>query len=109
MSPQPTRSRAPAARLRRHGPLRPWPVLTVVDKAPPPKPLVMGTLPPTPAKVRVRTRWQPAAMPMFPIEPANDPVQRLDDDDQASMTLLALILCVTLTIARLGFGLQVLQ
>jgi len=92
-------------------PLRPWPTLPPPDKAPPPKPLVMGgTLPPqAPARPAVRTRWQPQAMPMFPIEPANDPVQRLADDDRSSMTLLALILCVTVSIALLGFGLQVLQ
>ena len=92
-------------------PLRPWPRLAPLDKAPMPKPLVMGgTLPPTnTAKSRVRTRWQPGSAPMFPIEPANDPVKRLVDDDRASMTLLALVLCVTLTIALLGFGLQVLH
>ena len=91
-------------------PLRPWPLL-VPDKAPPPKPLVMGgTVPPQPrAKAVVRTHWQPHAMPSFPIEPANDPLERLADDDRASMTLLALILCVTLSIALLGFGMQVLQ
>jgi hypothetical protein len=91
-------------------PLRPWPLLQP-DKAPPLKPLVMGgTLPPqTSAKAVVRTHWQPHAMPSFPIEPANDPLERLADDDRASMTLLALILCVTLSIALLGFGIQVLQ
>lgn len=89
--------------------LRPWPVLMPLDKAPQPKPLVMGgTLPPTPI-ARIRTRWQPSAMPMFPIEPANDPVKHLLDDDRAAMALLALVLCVTVTIALLGFGLQVLQ
>jgi hypothetical protein len=92
-------------------PLRPWPALVPPDKAPPPKPLVMGgTLPPlAPSRHRVRTHWQPQASPVFPIEPANDPVQRLLDDDRASMTLLALILCVTVSVALLGFGLQVLQ
>jgi hypothetical protein len=91
-------------------PLRPWPRLAPVDKAPPPKPLVMGgTLPPITAKARVRTHWQPASMPVFPIEPANDPIRHLADDDRASLTLLTLVLCVTLTIALLGFGLQVLQ
>jgi len=92
-------------------PLRPWPALVPLDKAPPPKPLVMGgTLPPhVPTKPTVRTRWQPQAMPVFPLEPANDPLQRLIDDDRASMALLALILCVTVSIALLGFGLQVLQ
>jgi len=92
-------------------PLRPWPALVPLDKAPPPKPLVMGgTLPPhVPTKSTVRTRWQPQAMPVFPLEPANDPLQRLIDDDRASMALLALILCVTVSIALLGFGLQVLQ
>lgn len=108
MSPQPVRSLArdthPGLR-----PLRPWPRLAPVDKAPLPKPLVMGgTLPPT-AKATVRTRWQPASMPVFPLEPANDPIRRLVDDDRASMTLLALVVCVTLSIALLGFGLQVLQ
>jgi hypothetical protein len=92
-------------------PLRPWPALVPLDKAPLPKPLVMGgTLPPhAPAKPAVRTHWQTQAMPIFPLEPANDPLQRLVDDDRAGMALLALILCVTVTIALLGFGLQVLQ
>jgi hypothetical protein len=82
----------------------------VVDKAPLPKPLVMGsTQPSIPPIAPIRTRWQPNAMPKFPIEPANDPVQQLAKDDHASMTLLALVLCVTVTIALLGFGLQVLQ
>jgi hypothetical protein len=102
----------PSDRLARSAnglPLRPWPTLAPVDKAPPPKPLVMGgTLPPRPAS-RVRTHWQPTAMPVFPIEPANDPVQHLVDDDRLAMTLLTLVLCVTVTIALLGFGLQVLQ
>lgn len=102
----------PSERPTRSGnirPLHPWPALTPLDKAPAPKPLVMGgTLPPRPAG-RVRTHWQPAAMPVFPIEPANDPVQRLADDDRLAMTLLTLVLCVTVTIALLGFGLQVLQ
>jgi len=91
-------------------PLRPWPTLVVLDTAPQPKPLVMGgTLPPKPKKARVQTRWQAASMPAFPIEPANDPVQRLADDDRTAMALLTLVLCVTVTIALLGFGLQVLQ
>ena len=89
--------------------LRPWPTLAPLDKAPAPKPLVMGgTVPPRPAN-RVHTHWQPTAMPAFPIEPANDPLQRLADDDRLAMTLLTLVLCVTVTIALLGFGLQVLQ
>ena len=67
-----------------------------------------GTLPPTPM-ARVRTRWQPTAAPVFPIEPANDPVLRLAEDDRAGLTLLTLVLCVTLAVALLGFGLQVLQ
>jgi hypothetical protein len=93
----------------RQRPLRPWPVLMPVDRAPDPKPLVMGgTLPPTPM-ARVRTHWQPSAQPMFPIEPANDPVHRLDEDDRAGLTLLALVLCVTVAVALLGFGLQVIQ
>jgi hypothetical protein len=91
-------------------PLRPWPTLVVLDTAPAPKPLVMGgTLPPKPTMPRVQTRWQAAAMPVFPIEPANDPVQRLVDDDRTAMALLTLVLCVTVTVALLGFGLQVLQ
>jgi hypothetical protein len=90
-------------------PLRPWPELMPVDRAPTPKPLVMGgTLPPTPM-AQVRTRWQPGAAPVFPIEPANDPVHRLAEDDRAGLTLLTLILCVTLAVALLGFVLQVLQ
>jgi hypothetical protein len=89
--------------------LRPWPVLVPLDKAPPPKPLVMGgTIPPT-AKPHLRTHCQASAAPVFPIEPANDPVKHLLDDDRTAMTLLALVLCVTVTIALLGFGLQVMQ
>ena len=108
MSSQPVRS---LARESHPGPrpLRPWPRLAPVDNAPLPKPLVMGgTLPPAP-KATVRTRWQPASMPAFPLEPANDPIRRLVDDERTSMALLTLVLCVTLTIALLGFGLQMLQ
>jgi hypothetical protein len=93
----------------RERPLRPWPVLMPLDRAPNPKPLVMGgTLPPTPM-AQVRTHWQPSAAPVFPIEPANDPVVRMAEDDRAGLTLLTLILCVTVAIALLGFVLQVLQ
>ena len=74
-----------------------------------PPPRVRGApCPPTPL-ARVRTRWQPTAAPVFPIEPANDPVLHLAEDDRAGLTLLTLILCVTLAIALLGFVLQVLQ
>jgi len=105
MSPQQIRPHVHVA-----PPLRPFPKLRVVDKAPPPKPLVMGgTVPPTAPGEWVRTRWQPRSMPVFPIEPANDPVQHVVDNDRVSMTLLALVLCVTVTIALLGFGLQVLH
>jgi hypothetical protein len=97
-------------------PLRPWPVLTPVDRAPKPKPLVMGTMPPCRSAAHVRTRWQPMGLPTlndvapaFPIEPANDPVQRWTDDDRAGLALLTLVVCVTVAIALLGFGLQVLQ
>lgn len=92
----------------RQRPLRPWPVLMPVDRAPLPKPLVMGTLPPTPL-ARVRTRWQPGSAPVFPIEPANDPVHHLDEDDRAGLALLTLVLCVTVAVALLGFVLQVVQ
>jgi len=111
MSSQQNRMSAVAGQtIRQAPPLRPFPRLRVVDRAPPPKPLVMGiTVPPTIVRPRLRTRWQPSAKAMFPIEPANDPVQRLVDDDRASMTLLALVLCVTVTVALLGFGLQVLH
>jgi len=103
-----TRSELP--RVTRQAPLRPWPVLMPLDRAPSPKPLVMGgTLPPLPAMARVQTRWQSSGVPSFPLEPANDPVQQLADDDRAALTLLTLVLCVTVTIALLGFGLQVLQ
>lgn len=91
-------------------PLRPWPTLVPPDKAPPPKPLVMdGTLPPGPAAARLQTRWQLDSAPQFPIEPGNDPVRRLHDHDRAGMALLGLVLCATVTIALLGFGLQILQ
>lgn len=90
-------------------PLRPWPVLVPLDRAPTPKPLVMGgTLPPTPL-AQVRTRWQAGSAPVFPIEPANDPVHRLAEDDRAGLALLTLVLCVTLAVALLGFVLQVMQ
>ena len=114
-------SRRAFAGTVRQRPLRPWPVLMPVDRAPIPKPLVMGgTLPPQPTSARVRTRWQPLSapsfatdtptgVPSFPIAPANDPIERLADDDRAGLTLLMLVLCVTVTIALLGFGLQVLQ
>ncbi len=102
-------SRSTLAEPPAQRPLRPGPVLMPVDRAPTPKPLVMGgTLPPTPI-ARVRTRWQPGAAPVFPIEPANDPVHRLAEDDRAGLTLLTLIVCVTLAVALLGFVLQVLQ
>ncbi len=90
-------------------PLRPWPVLMPVDRAPTPKPLVMGgTLPPTPL-ARVRTHWQAGSAPVFPIEPANDPVHRLAEDDRTGLALLTLVLCVAVAIALLGFVLQVMQ
>ncbi|MCG3188750.1 MAG: hypothetical protein LKCHEGNO_00905 [Burkholderiaceae bacterium] len=109
MSSQQLRSLAHHVIAGGQRPLRPWPRLAPVDKAPLPKPLVMGgTVPPQP-KATVRTRWQPDSMPVFPIEPANDPIRHLVDDDRASLTLLALVLCVTLSIALLGFGLQLLQ
>ena len=110
MTPLKTHPSAGAAASGNGRPLRPWPTLVSVDKAPPPKPLVMGgTLPPRPASSRVHTHWQPGSMPVFPIAPANDPVQRLADDDRLAMALLTLVLCVTVTVALLGFGLQVLQ
>jgi hypothetical protein len=103
----------PSARFtdsRNGPPLRPWPTLVPLDKAPAPKPLVMGgTVPPRTPIARIRTHWQPTAMPKFPFEPANDPVQHMVDDDRLAMTLLTLVLCVTVTIALLGFGLQALQ
>lgn len=68
-----------------------------------------GTVPPVAPKASVRTRWQPGSMPAFPIEPTNDPLQHLADDDSTAMTLLALVLCATLTLTLLGFGLQVWQ
>lgn len=91
-------------------PLRPWPKVAPVDKAPSPKPLVMGSeVLSRPAMARLRTRWQPDSMPTFPIDPANDPLRKVDDNERASLTLLTLVLCVTLSVALLGFGLQVLQ
>jgi|SoimicmetaTmtHMA_FD_contig_31_15297350_length_801_multi_3_in_0_out_0_2 hypothetical protein len=103
----------PSARFtgsRSGPPLRPLPTLVPLDKAPAPKPLVMGTtVPPRAPIAPIRTHWQPTAMPKFPIEPANDPLRHLADDDRLAMTLLTLVLCVTVAIALLGFGLQVLQ
>lgn len=97
-------------RIERVRPLRPWPALQPIDRAPQPKPLVMGTpVARTPALAKVQTRWQPDSMPTFPIEPANDPVRRLADHDRAGLTLLTLVLCVTASVALLGFGLQILQ
>jgi hypothetical protein len=80
-------------------------------QAPLPRPPVpsRGTLPPVAPKAPVRTRWQPGSMPAFPIEPANDPIQHLADDDSTAMALLALVLCATLTLTLLGFGLQMWQ
>ena len=91
-------------------PLRPWPKLAPVDRAPSPKPLVMGPdVQSRPALARVRTRWQPDSMPTFPIAPVDDPVRQLERSDRASLTLLTLVLCVTVSIALLGFGLQIVQ
>lgn len=96
--------------IERARPMRPWPKMAPVDKAPDPKPLVMGEPVSTrPALARVRTRWQPDSMPTFPIEPANDPVRRLADSERSALTLLTLVLCVTASVALLGFGLQILQ
>ena len=91
-------------------PDRPWQRLPIVDRAPPPKPLVMGgTLLPRPVSGPVRTHWQPGSMPVFPIEPANDPVRQLAENERASMTLLTLVMYATITVAVLGYSLQVLQ
>ena len=48
-------------------------------------------------------------MPTFPIEPADDPVRRLADTERSALTLLTLVLCVTASLALLGFGLQIVQ
>ncbi len=97
-------------RTQRVRPLLPWPALAPIDKAPQPKPLVMGRqVEPSPAIAKVQTRWQPGGMPTFPIEPANDPVRRVADNERAGLTLLTLVLCVTASVALLGFGLQILQ
>jgi hypothetical protein len=94
-------------------PLRPWPRIAAPDAAPTPKPLVMGPLAPAgaaaPALARVQTRWQTHARPTFPIQPASDPVRQVVDNDRRGMLLLTLVLCATLSIALLGFGLQVMQ
>lgn len=94
-------------------PLRPWPRIATPDLAPAPKPLVMGPLAPAdaapPAMARVQTRWQTHAKPTFPIQPASDPVRQMVDSERRGMTLLALVLCATLSVVLLGFGLQVLQ
>jgi len=68
-----------------------------------------GTRLPSPASGPVRTHWQPGSMPVFPIEPANDPVRQLAENERTSMTLLTLVMCATITVAVLGYGLQVLQ
>jgi hypothetical protein len=94
-------------------PLRPWPRISPPDRAPAPKPLVMGPLAAAsqarPAMARVQTRWQTHARPTFPIRPADDPVRQVADNERRGMTLLALVLCVTVSVALLGFGLQILQ
>lgn len=97
--------------IERARPMRPWPKLAPLDRAPEPKPLVMGTdqVSTRPALARVRTRWQPDSMPTFPIEPADDPVRRLADTERSALTLLTLVLCVTASLALLGFGLQIVQ
>lgn len=93
--------------------LRPWPRINPPDLAPPPKPLVMGPLTAAgegrPAMARVQTRWQTSAKPTFPIRPASDPVRQAADNERRGMTLLALVVCVSVSVALLGFGLQVLQ
>jgi hypothetical protein len=60
-----------------------------------------GTRPPPAASGTVRTHWQPDSMPAFPIEPA--------ESERTSMTLLTLVMCATVTVAVLGYGLQALQ
>jgi hypothetical protein len=97
-----------------HRPLRPWPRLAQPEMAPPPpKPLVMGraTQRPEPSTLTrvVQTHWQADSAPRFPIEPANDPVKRMADDDRSGLALLTLVLCVTVAVALLGFGIQVMQ
>ena len=89
---------------------QPWQTPPLVDRAPPLKPLVMGgTRPPPAASGTVRTHWQPGSMPVFPIEPANDPVRQLAENERTSMTLLTLVMYATITVAVLGYGLQALQ
>lgn len=94
-------------------PLRPWPRIAAPDQAPAPKPLVMGPNSPghaaPPALARVQTRWQTHARPTFPIQPASDPVRQAVDNERRGMVLLTLVLCATLSIALLGFSLQVMQ
>ena len=90
-------------------PKRPWQALPLSDRAPPPKPLVMGNRLSQAASDTVHTHWQPGSLPMFPIEPANDPVGQLDENERTSMRLLTLVTCATMTVAALGYGLQVLQ
>lgn len=94
-------------------PLRPWPRIAQPDLAPAPKPLVMGPMAragtQAPAMARVQTHWQTHSKPTFPIRPASDPVRQIVDNERRGMTLLALVLCATLSVALLGFGLQVLQ
>jgi hypothetical protein len=36
-------------------------------------------------------------------------VRRVADNERAGLTLLTLVLCVTASVALLGFGLQILQ
>lgn len=89
-------------------PKRPWQALPLGDRAPPPKPLVMGNTSPPSTSGTLRADWQPGAMPVFPIEPANDRVRQLAESERTS-TLLTLVMCATITVAMLGYGLQVLQ
>jgi hypothetical protein len=94
-------------------PLRPWPRIAAPDPAPAPKPIAMGPLPVAgehrQAMARVQTRWQTGARPTFPIRPTDDPVRQAADNERRGMTLLALVVCVSVSVALLGFGLQVLQ
>lgn len=112
-----TRQAHRAAGFAPHRPrtLRPWPALYPTDGSPPPKPLTLGRLSEgQPQPTHTSSLWalpqRPPGLaePSLPFFTEADPVQRAEDNERAGMTLLVLVLCATLAVALLGFGLRVL-